>query len=411
VTGNRIQGLFAYGAGVYSDGGGIGNRKTMHITNSTVARNLVEPAPGLPPFLMGMGYWRGGGIYMSNGYLQLQSCTVMENEVRGVPRTDSLGRNNLAGGIAATVGNAHATEHLLLGHSIVAGNRVQELGGGTYPQDVFTGSLFYFRSAGYNRIGTPDFSQMLVPVGEWGWESLSRKHYPQVGDEDGVQAGEVVDLVGGVVTSPEILSVGVAAGEPAVLYYMPRGSALSKVPPGRYRVPETLAQYQVDQGGEDNFLSIVLTRLQEQYGLAGFADGFSADFEAFLRTVDSDPESGGVQPYRDPWGRPILTLEDTRFFGPAQTWPRELANHPYILFWHRLDAALAQAGLAGMGPELMGDAVWRTLFTSGYLPENPRIRLDVDTEEALEVQRLESDQRGAARPPNGAADIGAVEAG
>ena len=410
VTGNRIQGLFAYGAGVYSDGGGIGNRKTMRIVNSTVARNLVEPAQGLPPFLLTVGYWRGGGIYMSNGYLEVQSCTVVENEVHGIPRTDSLGRDNLAGGIAATVGNAHATEHMVLGHSIVAGNRVRELGGREYPQDVFTGSLFYFRSAGYNRLGVLDFSQMLVPVGEWGWESLSRKHYPQVEDEDGVEVGEVVDLVEGVVTSPEIVSVGVVPGEPVVLYYQPRGSALGKVPAGRYRVPETLAQYQVDPGGNDDFLRVVLLRLEGRYGPAGFAADFVADIEEFLRNVDSDPSSDGVQPYRDPSGQPILTLEGTRFFGPAQTWPRELANHPYILFWHRLDAALEQSQIPGLGPELMGDSVWQTLFTSGYLPENPRIRLDIQTEDTLTVERVEVDQLGAARPSNAWADIGAIEA-
>lgn len=411
VSGNRIRGLFAYGAGIYSDGGGIGNRKTMRVTNTTVARNLVEPAPGLPPFLLAMGYWRGGAIYMSNGYLEVQSCTVLENEVRGVPRTDSLGRENLAGGIAATVGNAHATEHLILGHSIVAGNRIQELGGDAYPQDLFTGSLFYFRSAGHNRLGVVDFRQMLVPVGEWGWESLSRKHYPQVGDADGIQAGEVVDLVDGVVTIPGIPSVGVGPGEPAVLYYLPRGNALGQVPASPYRVPETLAQYEVDSGGEDDFLAIVLLRLEQRYLPAGFAAAFIEDFEAFLRSVDLDPSMDGTQPYRDPSGRPILTLEDTHFFGPAQTWPQELANHPYILFWHRLDAALEQAAIPEMGPELVGDAVWRSLFSSGYLPENPRIRISVQTDDSLAVERLEVDQRGTARPANGPSDVGAVEAG
>jgi len=151
ISGNRISGLFAYGAGVYSDGGSIGKRKTLRLTNSTIARNVVEPAAGLPAFLLGMGYWRGGGVYMSNGYLAIKSCTIVENEVRGVARTDSLGRQNLAGGVAATVGNAHAVEDLIVGSSIIAGNTVQEIGGNRYAQDIFTGSLFYFRSAGYNR--------------------------------------------------------------------------------------------------------------------------------------------------------------------------------------------------------------------------------------------------------------------
>ena len=39
ITENRITGLFAYGGGVYSDGGGIGLRTRIHIENSTIARN------------------------------------------------------------------------------------------------------------------------------------------------------------------------------------------------------------------------------------------------------------------------------------------------------------------------------------------------------------------------------------
>ena len=101
----------------------------------------------------------------------------------------------IAGGIAATIGNAHAVEDLIIGQSIVVGNTVHEIDGvgqagytiaNIYPQDVFSGSVFEFRSAGYNRIGVIDFSQILVPVGEPAWETFSRKHYPKAGDEDGV---------------------------------------------------------------------------------------------------------------------------------------------------------------------------------------------------------------------------------
>ena len=100
--------------------------------------------------MLATGYWRGGGVYMSNGYLRIKASTIVENETYGVPRTDSLDRPNLAGGVAATIGNAHAVEDLMIGHSIVAGNTVHEVGGDTYDQDVFTGSLFYFISLGYN---------------------------------------------------------------------------------------------------------------------------------------------------------------------------------------------------------------------------------------------------------------------
>ena len=43
-------------------------------------------------------------------------------------------------GVAATVGNANAIEDLVIGHSIIAGNTVHEIGGSSYADDVFTGS-------------------------------------------------------------------------------------------------------------------------------------------------------------------------------------------------------------------------------------------------------------------------------
>jgi hypothetical protein len=410
VSGNAIRGLFAYGAGIYSDGGGIGLSKTLRVTNTTVARNLAEPPANLPPFLLAMGYWRGGGLYMSNGYLKLQGVTVVENAVRGKARTDSLGRRNLAGGIAATVGNAHAVESMTVGHSIVAGNTVEEIGGATYAHDLFTGSLMHFHSAGYNRFGTLDFSQILVPVGERTWQSLSRRHFPKTGDSSGATLASVVDLGGGVATDASITSVGVGAGNPVPLHYAPAGTALDQIPAASYRVDEILAEYEVAQGAPDDFLAIVLGRVEQQFKLAGFAAAFKADFEAFLQSADTDSTTPGLQPYEDPAGRPILTLAATQFFGPAQTWPAQLYNHPYIEFWHRLDAALAQAAINGMGPELLGDAAWQQLFATGSLPENPLLRTIVWTSDDLSVSRLAIDQLGNARNPQATADIGAIEA-
>jgi hypothetical protein len=410
VSGNTIRGLFAYGAGIYSDGGGIGMSKTLRVTNTTVARNLAEPSANLPPFLLAMGYWRGGGLYLSNGYLQLQSVTVVQNAVRGVARTDSLGRRNLAGGIAATVGNAHAVESMTVGHSIIAGNTVEEIGGSTYAHDLFTGSLMHFHSAGYNRFGKLDFSQILVPVGERTWESLSRRHYPKTGDANDVTLASVVDLSGGVTVEPTIPSVGVGAGNPVPLHYKPVGTALDQVPPGSYRVEEVLAEYEAAQGATDDFLAIVLERIERRYALSGFAAGFRSDFEAFLQTVDTDSATPGLQPYKDPNGNPIVTLAATHFLGPSQTWPRELYNHPYIEFWHRLDRALSQAAVAGMGPELLGDAAWAKLFTTGALGENPALRTIVWTASDLNVTRSSVDQTGTARATGVPADIGAIEA-
>ena len=407
ICGNRISAIFTYGGGVYSDGGGIGNRKTLRLTNCTIAKNVAEPAPGMPPFLLAMGYWRGGGVYMSNGYLYMQGCTVVENEVYGVPRTDALGKANLAGGIAATIGNAHAVEEMVIGHSIIAGNTVNEIDGATYDHDIFTGSLLYFRSMGYNRIGVIDFSQILVPVGEPRWASLSRKHYPKQGDEDDVALTDVVDLTTGVVLSDFILSAGVDAGEYVPLYYKPQGTALDQIPSSTYTFDEIFAEYTLSSGS-DNFLSIFLDRIEDEYGLVGFASDFTDDFETFLQTVDADEDTPEVEPYTNPSGGPILTLADTLWFGPAVTWPKELYNYPYIHFWHRFDAALEDAAVPGMGQELIGDDEWTNLFSSGPLTENPNIRMSVFFER-FSVSLLAEDQIGTLRPANAFGDVGAIE--
>jgi hypothetical protein len=410
ITGNRIRGLFAYGGGLYSDGGGIGNSKTLRVASSTIARNLAATPPGLPPSLLqAQGYWRGAGVYLSNGKLELVASTVAENETQGLPRTDSRGRRNLAGGIAATVGDAHAVEYMILGHSVIAGNVVQEVGGDRYAHDVFTGSLVYFRSAGYNRIGRLDVSQILVPVGEWDWASLSRRHYPQPGDRDGMAAVDVLDLADGITRSPTMVSAGVEAGQPAVLSYQPTGSALAQVPAAVYGLAETLAQYRVAAGGTDDFLRIVLARIESRYGLTGFAASFTSGFEAWLQSVDTDSASAGAQPYLNPQGVPILTLADTRFFGPAQTWPRESSNQPLIEFWHRLDAALAARAMPELGQQGLGDAAWSALFSSGPLAENAAITIAVDTRVRLTMQRPAVDQLGQARPAGAPGDIGAIE--
>jgi hypothetical protein len=184
--------------------------------------------------------------------------------------------------------------------------------------------------------------------------------------------------------------------------------ALGLVPAAAYGIDETLGEYVVS-AGQDNFLSIVLSRIEKLYGLPGFAATFTADFEAFLQSVDTDAATAGLQPYKNPAGVPILTLAATRFFGPAETWPRELANYPYIEFWHRLDAYLAAQSIPGMGPELLGQAQWRKLFTSGYLSENPDISVTVTTRQTLTMRRLEIDQLGQARGAT-TADAGAIEA-
>lgn len=409
ITGNRISGLFTYGGGIYSDGGGIGNSKYLEVHNTTIAQNLVEPAPGLPPFVLASGYWRGGGVYMSNGNLFLKAVTIVENEVYGVPRTDSLGKPNLAGGVAATIGNAHAIEDMMIGHSLIAGNTVHEIGGASYQHDVFTGSTFYFRSLGHNRIGVLDFSQMLVPVGQRYWASLSRRHYPQVGDEDEIEIDDLVNRTSGVTRSTTIRSVGADAPNFAVLHYEPWDRARDQVPATIYPVSEVFGEYAVAPAGTDNFLSIVLERLEAYFGLPDFAVNFTTEFEDFLQSVDLDDSMPGNQPYQNPSGDPILTLADTRWFGPAQTWPKELYNWPYIEFWHQLDEMLLDEDIVGMGPETLGDELWDSLFSTGPLAENPDISTFVERQFRFRVLLEAADQIGTARPANAFGDVGALE--
>jgi hypothetical protein len=422
ITENRITGLFAYGAGVYSDGGGIGLATRLHVENSTVARNLVEP-PALPPFLfdlLDIGYWRGGGLYMSNGHMKVKSSTIVENEVYGKPRNSELHKPNMAGGIAATIGNAHAVEDMMIGHSIIAGNTVHEIDGigpdgytigNVYAHDVFTGSVFYFRSLGYNRIGVIDFSQILVPVGEPDWASLSRKHYPQVDDQDGVVAG---DVLGGVTLSTFINSAGAGADPFAVLSYEPAGSALDKVPGGNYNVPEVLGALAGPQneGRNHRLLPLILDRFQDVYGQANFGSEFRTYFEEFL--LDVDPDTAGSQWYFNCNSLTADTLEQSYWCGPGQTWTQEDHNFAYIEFWRRLDWALANEvpgvnvdQMSNLGPALMNDDVWVALFGLGT-SQFAGISVSLN-ESTLVIDPLDTDQLGNARPADLLGDIGAVE--
>jgi len=422
ITENQITGLFAYGAGVYSDGGGIGLATRLHVENSTVARNLVEP-PALPPFLfdlLDIGYWRGGGLYMSNGYMRVQSSTIVENQVFGKPRNNELDKPNMAGGIAATIGNAHAVEDMIIGHSIVVGNTVHEIDGigpggytigNVYPHDIFSGSVFEFRSMGHNRIGVINFSQILVPIGEPGWASLSRKHYPQVGDEDGVDFG---DVLGGATLSTFIYSSGVEVDPFAVLHYEPVGSALDQVPSDNYSVTEVLGEL-VGSGYEGRnplLLPLMLDQIEEAYGQPNFASEFRNHFQSYL--LDIDPDMAGSQQYANCDGITINTIEQAFWCGPGQTWPQEEHNHAYIEFWHHLDLALAGEiaevnvdQITNLGPALINDDVWTSLFGLGTSHFND-ITIDL-TATNVDVNPVNTDQLGSLRSVDLLGDIGAIE--
>ena len=194
-----------------------------------------------------------------------------------------------------------------------------------------------------------------------------------------------------------------------MLAYEPWDQSLDQIPATSYRVTEILGEYSVRGGGTDDFLSIVLSRIESTYGLTDFAADFTSDFERFLATVDTDEDTPGIQPYMDPTGAPILTLADTHWFGPAQTWPKEVVNWPYIEFWHQLDVALLSEGIPGMGPEALADDAWDQLFVSGPLAENPDIRMSISRRQPYQVRLEAEDQSGAARPANDLGDVGAVE--
>ncbi len=422
ITENRIAGLFAYGGGIFSDGGGIGLSTRIHVENSTIARNLVEP-PVLPSFLfhlLDIGYWRGGGLYMSNGHMQVQSSTLVENEVFGKPRANELNKPNMAGGIAATIGNAHAVEDMIIGHSIIMGNTIHEIDGvspdgytigNVYPHDVFTGSVFDFRSMGHNRIGIIDFSQILVPIGEPNWASLSRKHYPKVNDEDGVVLD---DVLGSATLSTFIYSSGVEADPFAVLSYEPVGNALDQIPTGNYNVIEVLGQLigQENEGRNSLLLPLILDQLEFVYDQTGFESEFRNYFEGYL--FDIDPDTAGSQRYENCNNITIGTLEQAYWCGPSQTWPQNEYNHAYIEFWHHLDSALASEitevnvdQMSDLGSATLNDEVWADLFGLGNSHFNG-ITISL-FETTLGVNPLDTDQLGNPRPADLLGDIGAVE--
>jgi hypothetical protein len=363
VTGNRATGQHAYGGGVYSDGGGPGNRKSILLENCTIARNVIEDNPDLPQ--LGQYYYRGGGFYMSNGSLAAFSCTIVQNGVTGHAAPFSNKPNMGGGGIAATIGNAHVVERMVLRHSIVAGNTVAGA-----PGDVYTGSLMHFFSQGYNLVGAIDFSQILVPIPPW--LSLGRKHWPKVGDRAGVALAEAIDA-----EHPRrrdsIRSVGADTGEPAVLWFPPAAGARGRIPAGSYRVRHTYAGYNGPAGTEGSLLNEVVSRLRTDHG-----DVLGADF-----------------------GSGFGDLSGITFASVSGTWPSDPANAPWIAFWRTLDTEIA----GRLGPAGLADGFWRT-FSLPTDPEGLLLRRFT----ALDAVELAGvDQRGRARPVGARGDIGAIE--
>ena len=361
VSGNRVTAQHAYGGGVFSLGGGPTNRASMYITNSTIARNLVQDNPDLPE--AGPYYYRGGGIYLGGGSLYLASSTVVENEVNGNAAIISGKPNMGGGGIAATIGDAHVVEEMDLQHSIVAGNKLNGAA-----NDLFSGSLINFYSYGYNRIGTIDFSQILVPVPDWA--DLNRKHYPKVGDQDGVALADVV-LVDQAQKSLTIASAGPDAGQPAVLWYPPASESLAKVPAQDYTVTTHAAGYSDCGVPSDDFLNQVLAQIRLKYGATLGNDFGSAEFG---------------------------DLTGVTFYGPSVGWPSASTNAPWITFWRNLDTLIGEK----LGSAKLNEDFWAT-FPTGHVGNETFSRAGTDHT----VKPATADQRGHSRTGN--PDIGAIE--
>ncbi|MFO7963108.1 MAG: hypothetical protein R6U50_04235 [Desulfobacterales bacterium] len=365
VTGNRISGLHTYGGGIYSDGGGRGKAKKLILENCTVARNVVEhnvsieiPETLEPWFQF---YFRGGGVYMSNGSMWLTSCTIAENDVTGRAHVFNNKPNMGGGGIAATIGNAHDVEEIRLRHSIVVGNTLNGVS-----EDVFTGSLMHFYSQGYNLVGNIDFNQILVPVPYW--NSLSRRHWPKEGDHAGAAPENVL---ANVVRHDSILSAGTDEGDYAILWYEVKGGALDVIPNEIYVVRHVHGQKRsslFDEISYDTLQADILESLANRLG------------EAFQPNIGED-------------------LINADFYPEPEIWPTLPENANWIEFWRELDIAVGdQLGEAGIA-----DAFWEDFIDSkAYLQKS----IYSDT-----VYLISDDQRGVSRPEYYYGDIGAVEVG
>jgi hypothetical protein len=361
VTASRDRGT--YGGGIFTLSGGPDNLATMFLTNCTIARNLVEDNPDIAE--SGQYYYRGGGIYMGGGSLSLVSCTVAENEVTGNAAVFSGKPNMGGGGGCATIGNAHTVENLRLQHSIIVGDKLNGA-----PEDWFAGSLLFFYSSGYNLIGVVDFSQILVPVPDW--MMTSRKHYPKIGDRDGISILQALDVANTHYHS-SILSAGPDAGQPAVLWYPPADQAVDRIPTGDYSVTNLNAGYTGFGVSTDDFLNYVILQLRTVYGSI-LGNDFGSSFG---------------------------DMTGTTWYESPVTWPSDPQNVPWITFWRNLDIAIGDR----LGMIILGDDFWGT-FTSGPLGSHVSIMVDRETDS---FRLITSDQLGKSRPSGALGDIGAIE--
>ena len=363
ISGNRVTAQHGYGGGIFTLSGGPTNLARMTVTNSTIARNLAEDNPDL--LETGQYYHRGGGIYMGGGSLTVIGSTIAENQVNGPVAIFSGKPNTAGGGVAATIGNAHVVEDVHLQQSIVIGNTMNGSAA-----DWFAGSLINFYSYGYNRIGSIDFSQILVPCPEW--MDLSRRHYPEPGDQDSLTVADVLDLAN-TQHDATILSAGTDAGQPIVLWYSPGVAATNQIPTAQYSFNVISAGYSGYGLPTDDFLNHLLEKLRTDH-----ADELGSDF-----------------------GSDLGDLTGTTWYGPAQTWPSDPANAAWITFWRNLDTDIN----GRMGTATLGDNFWAT-YTTGPISDNVSITVNTTN---FSAQLGTTDQLGDARPKGGLGDVGAIE--
>ena len=363
ISGNRATAQHSYGGGIFTLSGGPNNLARMTITNSTIARNLSEDNPDLPE--TGQYYHRGGGVYLGGGSLTVISSTIAENQVNG-PSAIFSGKPNIGGGgVAATIGNAHVVEDVLVEHSIVVGNTMNG-----DSADWFAGSLVDFYSYGYNRIGSIDFSQILVPCPAW--STLSRKHYPAPGDQDGLAPSDSLDLAN-IQHHPSILSAGTDAGQPVVLWYSPGAASTDQIPKAQYSINVVRAGYTGYGVPTDDFLNHLLEKLRTDDG-----DTLGTDF-----------------------GSEFGDLTGVTWYGPAVSWPSDPENAPWVAFWRNLDTDInGRLGTAGLG-----DNFWGT-YATGPISDSVQITVYAAT---YSTQLIGSDQRGNLRPRGSLGDVGAIE--
>jgi len=302
---------------------------------------------------------------MGGGSLTVISSTLAENQVNG-PIAIFSGQPNIGGGgAAATIGNAHVIEDVRLQHSIVIGNTMNGASA-----DWFTASLINFYSYGYNRIGSVDFNQILVPCPEW--NDLGRRHDPEPGDQDALATADVLDLTN-TQHHATILSAGTDAAQSIVLWHSPGATATNQIPTAQYSFDVIGAGYTGWGASTDDLLNHLLDKLRTDH-----ADIPGNDF-----------------------GSDLGDLTGTTWHGPAKTWPSDPANAQWIAFWHNLDTEID----GRLGTSTLGDNFWAT-YPTGPVSDSVSMTVNMTTYSA---KLTGTDQRGNARPKGGLGDVGAIE--